>query len=169
MRPAHNSGRGLVGDHRTRPDARSTCGTRTQVYVLVPCRSGLDGGRVVTMTSLAIDPAAALAPFGDVEVIPLSRLGDHLGMTRNARNDLVIKGLIRPTIDPNDHRRARGRRVLVDRDEALLIVAAALLAAALGIAIATVIRGLRNSGVILTADAVTIPLSGLNSLNGSAA
>ena len=157
-----------AGDRRPRPVAYPGSDTAPVRGVYEACRSGIDGERVVTMTSLAIDPAAALAPFGDVEVIPLSRLGDHLGMSRNARNDLVIKGLIHPTIDPNDHRRARGRRVLVDRDEALLIVAAALLAAALGVAIATVIRGLRNSGVILTADAVTIPLSGLSTL-GSAA
>ena len=120
------------------------------------------------MTSLSIDPAEVLGPLGCSDLIPLARLGDHLGIHRSTRNDLVLKKLIHPTTDPNDHRQARGRRVLVDRDEALLIVAAALLAAALGIAIATAIRGLRNSGVILTPDAVTIPLSRLNALNGAA-
>jgi hypothetical protein len=117
------------------------------------------------MTSLTMDPAEALAPFeGCGDLIPLSRLGDQLGIHRSTRNDLVLKKLIHTATDPDDHRQARGRRVLVDRDEALLIIASALVAAALGIAIAAAIRGLRNCGAVLTADALTIPLSGLGSL-----
>jgi hypothetical protein len=116
------------------------------------------------MTTLTIDPAEVLAPFGDSDVIPLPRIADHVGMNRATRNDLVKKSLIHPATGPGVPDRARGRKVLVDRDEALLIIASALVAAALGIAIATVIRGLRNSGAVLTADALTIPLSGLSSL-----
>jgi hypothetical protein len=113
------------------------------------------------MTTLTIDPAEALAPFGDSALIPLTSIGDHLGMKRSIRNDLVAKSLIRPAAGGDRPDRAKGRKVMVDRDEALLIIASALLAAALGLGITVVIRGLRSSGAIITADAVSIPLPGL--------
>ena len=116
------------------------------------------------MSSLTVDRVDALSPFGDRDLIPLPEIGNYLGMPRATRNALVSKGLVRTTVAPGETRSARGRKVLVTRDEALLIIAAALMAAALGIALVTAIRGLRNSGAVLTADALTIPLSGLSSL-----
>lgn len=113
------------------------------------------------MTTLTIDTAAALAPFGDGQTIPLVKIGNHFGWNRDTRNDLVSNGLIRTVTDPDDRRNARGRRVLVDRGEAAMIVASVLIATALGLAIATVIRGLRSSGATITANAVSIPLPGI--------
>lgn len=165
MYPVHISGRVSVDDYRPRPVVCLTSDSRWSMRVLIPCGSRFEYGNMWSMTTLTIDPAEALAPFGDSAVIPLPEIGAYLGWNRDTRNDLVKNNLIHTATAPDSPGRTRGRKVLVDRDEALLIIASALLASALGLAIATVIRGLRNSGATITADSVNIPLPGLNTMS----
>jgi hypothetical protein len=165
MYPVHISGRVPVDDYRSRPVVCLTFDSGWFLRVLMPCGSRFEHEKMWTMTTLTIDPAEALAPFGDSAVIPLPEIGAYLGWNRDTRNDLVKNNLIHTATFPETPGRTRGRKVLVDRDEALLIITAALLASALGLAIATVIRGLRNSEATITADTVNIPLPGLNTMN----
>ncbi len=113
------------------------------------------------MSVSAIDPAEVLAPFGDAEVIPLPDVANLAGMNRGVRNYAVERGIIKTTTGPGAAGRGRAGSLVVTRDEALLILVSAALAAAIGVAAVTMIRTLRHNGATITADAVTIPLSGL--------
>lgn len=159
-----DSGRVSAGDRRPRPDARLTSKTRTWVQISVPCRSGIEHGKMMGMSVALIDPAEALAPFGDADVIPLPDVANYVGMQRNTRTYAVEKGIIHTTTGPGAAGRGRAGSYVVTRDEALLIIVSAALAATIGVAVVTVIRTLRNSGASITADSVTIPLSGLKTL-----
>lgn len=102
------------------------------------------------------DIAETLAAFGDDELIPLRDVGDAVGLKRGMQDYAVRRSIIVPaeTRGPNG-------RYLVTRDEALLILAAAVLAVAVGAALVTVIKTLRNSGATVTPAGVLLPLDGL--------
>lgn len=159
MCPAHKSAR--VACAGGRPPAAHL---GTSVRGLIACTSGIERGKMSLMYTPLIDPAEALAPFGDSDTIPLPDVGDYVGMTRDARNYAIRKGLIQTATGPGAAGRGRAGSYVVTRDEALLIIVAAALAAALGIAVITAIRTLRNSGASITAESVTIPLSGLKTV-----
>lgn len=85
---------------------------------------------------------------GDVEVIPLpvvrGIVNDHLGpWDRDATSYAVKSGAIRPL----PGRQGSSHAYAVDRDEAVLILVAAALAFAAGVAIVAMIRAIRVSGV----------------------
>jgi len=102
------------------------------------------------------DIAETLAAFGDDDLIPLRDVGDAVGLKRGMQDYAVKRSIIVPaeTRGPNG-------RYLVTRDEALLILASAALAVAVGVALVTVIKNLRGSGVTMSPAGLTIPLKGL--------
>ena len=160
MRPGHISGRGPADVRRSCLGAQVAEGYR-RVGALIGCRSGVEHGKVTTMSVATIDPAEVLAPFGDAEVIPLPDVANLAGMNRGARTYAVEKGIIRTATGPGAAGYGRQGSYVVTRDEALLILVSAALAATIGVAVVTMIKTLRNNGATITADAVTIPLSGL--------
>jgi hypothetical protein len=119
---------------------------------------------MTNMSVATIDPAEVLAPFGDADVIPLPDVANLAGMNRGARTYAVEKGIIQTTKGPGAAGYGRQGSYVVTRDEALLILVSAALAVSIGVAVVTVIKALRNSGASITADSVTIPLSGLKAL-----
>jgi len=94
-----------------------------------------------------------LAPWRGQEYVPLPDLARAVGMPKHivqyARQNKIIV--------PAERRGPNGRH-LVTWEQALLIVAAAALAAAAGIAIVTAIYALKNAGARVTDSAVVIPL-----------
>lgn len=102
------------------------------------------------------DITETLAAFGDDELIPLRDVGDAVGLKRGMQDYAVKRSIIVPaeTRGPNG-------RYLVTRDEALLILASAALAVAIGVALVTVIKNLRNSGATMTPDGLLLPVKGL--------
>lgn len=160
------SGRVPAGDRRSRPDTRLTCESDRRLCGLIGCGSGIEHGKMSAMPSALIDPAEVLAPLGDGDVFPLPDVANLVGMKRTVRSYAVDKGIIHTTdTGPGAKGRGRAGSLMVSRDEALLIIVSAALAAAIGVAVVTVIRTLRNSGASITADSVSIPLSGLGDLN----
>jgi hypothetical protein len=93
------------------------------------------------------------------DLIPLPGLSDALeragavGMDANARHYAIRKGIITPAV------RVNGRPCMVTWEDALLIVLAATMAVAAGIALVSALRALRNTGAQVSGDVVTISLS----------
>lgn len=85
---------------------------------------------------------------GDVEVIPTPIIrgivNDHLGRWSD---DAVTNAIKAGAIRPRPERHGQGQSYTVDRDEAILILVAAALAFAAGIAVVSMIRAIRISGV----------------------
>lgn len=94
-----------------------------------------------------------LAPFEGDDLIGLPDLGERLqdllgvNMDAAARNHAVEKGLICPL-----DKRGRNGRYMITRQDAVFLVIAAIMAAGAGLAIVTVLRGLRA----LPADAAAV-------------
>ena len=115
------------------------------------------------MSVTLISPVDVLARFGDSELIPLPDLGEPIGLDRSKRDYAVTKGIIKTAQPKNTSRAGRPNGChMVTREEALLILAAAALAAAIGVAIVTVIKSLRKSGCTVTPDGLLVPLKGLS-------
>lgn len=86
--------------------------------------------------------ARMLAEIEAREFTSLPRLGDQIGMGEQSRKYAIREGLIKP--EPLG-KRCDGYKV--NRDEALTLLLAAALAIAAGVAIAVMLRGMRNSGL----------------------
>ena len=97
----------------------------------------------------------ALAPFAGRDLIPLPELGNSLGFNKAAQSYAVRHGVITPA-----PKKGKSGRYMVTRDEAMLIIAAAGLALAIGVALVTAIRALRESGATVTAGGIVIPIAG---------
>lgn len=95
-----------------------------------------------------------LARWEGQEFIPLPELARPLGLNMAAQSYAVRKGVITPA-----PKRGANGRYMVTRDEALFLLAAAGIAAAVGIAIVTALRYLRSSGARVSDGAVIIPLT----------
>ena len=86
-----------------------------------------------------------LEPFGDAELIPLPDLSNRLeaafgvDLDKSARAKWHAAGLFDYAEPP-----APGRPALITREQAIQFVWACLLAAALGVAVAAILRGARN-------------------------
>lgn len=87
------------------------------------------------------------------EYVPLPEIADAVGLDQNARSYAVRHGVI-----PVAPKRGRNGRYLISMETAALVVAAALFAAAAGIAIVTALRGLLATGAVSQPSGVTIPL-----------
>src|SRR5262249_555194 len=88
----------------------------------------------------------ALANIQPPQFHSLRALGAQIGLGGPARRYAIREGLIKP--EPLG-KRCDGYRV--NRDEALTLLLAAALAIAAGVAIAVMLRGLKNSGLTGTA------------------
>lgn len=95
-----------------------------------------------------------LDPFGDTDLIPLADLADRVGLNRGTQQYAIRNNVIVPA-----NRRGPHGRYLVSRDEALLILAAAAISVAIGVALVTVLRTLRSTGAQVTGGSLTIPLN----------
>ena len=100
---------------------------------------------------------AELPESAEVIPLPLVRriINEHLGpWDRDAQSYAVKSGAIRPApkvpgpvAGQNARKYLGGNGLIVDRDEAVLILVAAVLAFAAGVAVVAMIRALRVSGV----------------------
>jgi hypothetical protein len=86
------------------------------------------------------------------ERVSLAEVGEAVGMDRSARSRAVKDGSVHPV-----GRAGLGGGYVITRDDALLIVVAAMIAVAAGIAVATALRGLAGSGLSGAALAAAIP------------
>lgn len=91
--------------------------------------------------------------MSNAAAVSFAKLGRELGISVDARHDIVSAGLVRPVTPPK-----RGRAVLITPDDAARVRAAALLAAVIGVAVIVVLRLLAGSGASVSGGAVTIPL-----------
>jgi hypothetical protein len=85
------------------------------------------------------------------ETVPLSEVARAVDMPRGTRDFAVRTGAIRPCAGGG-----RGRAHHLAWDEVVLIVTAAALAAAAGVAVTVIIRALRASGATVNGSAVVI-------------
>lgn len=97
------------------------------------------------------------ALWGNRELVSAPEVARTAGIPRGWVRVAVDSGAV-PEATRGDN---RGRPVMLTRQDALLIVAAAALVAVTGIALVTVIRLLRESGAQLGPDGLLIRLSGL--------
>jgi hypothetical protein len=97
--------------------------------------------------------AEILAQFEGQDLIPLPDLGKSIGLDRGRQTYAIEKGLIKPS-----EKRGANGRYLVDRDQAAIIVIAAALAAAAGLALVTMLRSLLGIGAEVGPAGITIPL-----------
>jgi hypothetical protein len=86
------------------------------------------------------------------ETVPLPEVARAVGMPRSTRDFAVRQGFIRPLGEGG-----RGKTMVLPWDEVVLIVAAAVLSAAAGVAITTIIRALRVSGATVAGSTIVIP------------
>lgn len=99
----------------------------------------------------ALDIPAILADIEAREFVSLPALGAKIGMGDQSRKFAIREGLIRP--EPLEY---RGMGYTVKRDEALTLLLAAALAIAAGVAIAVMLRGVKQTG--LTGEAAASAL-----------
>lgn len=110
-----------------------------------------------------LDPVSALEHLTDDELIPLPILADSIGLNRGQRDYAVRKGIIKTAQAPKTSRAGRPNGChMVTKEEGLLLLACAALASAIGIALVTVVRTLRDSGCRITPDGLLVPLQGLS-------
>jgi hypothetical protein len=98
-----------------------------------------------------LDVAAILADIERREFMPLPELGAKIGLGEQARKHAIHEGLI----DANK-RPSRLGGYTVSRDEAITLLLAAALAIAAGVAIATMLRGIKGAGVTGAAAAAAL-------------
>lgn len=99
--------------------------------------------------------AEILAQWDGYDLIPLPDLGKYVGLDRGRQTYAIEKGLITPSAT-----RGRNGRYMVDRNQATIIVIAAALAAAAGLALVTMLRSLLGVGAEVGPAGITIPLGG---------
>jgi hypothetical protein len=95
--------------------------------------------KVIVMSATA---QALLADLPDTEVIPLPLIRDRIGWDRQAQHNAVSQGLIQPL-----PQRGKAGCFQVTRDEAVIILIAAALAFAAGVAVVVMLRAIRGTGL----------------------
>ena len=95
-----------------------------------------------------------LESLGDGELIPLADVAQRAGLNRGTQNYAIRHHVITPAAKRGPH-----GRYLVTREQALLILAAGAIAVAIGAAVVTVLRTLRDTGAEVTPAGLTIPLN----------
>ena len=86
--------------------------------------------------------AALLADLPDAEVIPLPFVRDRIGWSREQQSYAVRSGVIHPV-----GRAGIGGGFTVTRDDAVMILVAAALALAAGVAVVVMIRAIQGAGL----------------------
>jgi hypothetical protein len=90
------------------------------------------------------------------DAVPLTEVAHAVGLNRAHVEYAVRKRIVAPLPE-----RGPCNAYMIDWEQIVLIVVAAAIAAAAGIAVMTVIRSLRDSGATVSATGVTIPVKGL--------
>lgn len=85
---------------------------------------------------------ALLADLPDMEVIPLPLIRDRVGWNREQQHHAVKLGVIRPV-----EKRGPAGCYQVTRDDAVMILVAAALALAAGIAVVAMLRAIQGAGL----------------------
>jgi len=93
-----------------------------------------------------------LANLPDTEVIPLPLIRERVGWSRDQQSDAVLQGAIRPVA-----KRGKAGCYQVTRDDAVMILVAAALALAAGVAVVIMLRGIQGAGLdpVALASAMT--------------
>jgi hypothetical protein len=87
--------------------------------------------------------------------VPLAEVAHAVGLDYHHTKYALRKGLVEPIPD----QRGFGNAHMIDWDQVVLFLAAAVLAAMAGIAVVTALRSLRNSGAQVGPNGVTIPVT----------
>jgi hypothetical protein len=95
-----------------------------------------------------------LGPWADADRVPLADVARRAQVSRKIRQDALDEGLVTPL-----GRMGRGGAYAISHDDAMRFVAAALIAAAVGVGVIYVLRVLSESGASVGAAGVTIPLA----------
>lgn len=98
-----------------------------------------------------LDVAATLAEIEQREFVSLPELGAKIGLGQQARKYAIREGLIE-----GQQMGGQGNPYQVTRDEAVTLLFAAVVAFAAGVAIATILRGLKGAGVTGVAAAAAL-------------
>lgn len=107
-----------------------------------PTGSGIMRGARVPPKVDALHVGDILAQIEQREFHSWPRLGEQVGLGEQARKYIVREGLIQP-----EPLAARRTGYTVNRDEAFKLLLAAALAIAAGVAIAVMLRGIKESGL----------------------
>lgn len=83
-----------------------------------------------------------LADLPDAEVIPLPLIRERVGWNRQQQHHAIEVGAIRPV-----EKRGKAGCYQVTRDDAVLILIAAALALAAGVAVVAMLRGIQGAGL----------------------
>jgi hypothetical protein len=92
-----------------------------------------------------------LADLPDTDVIPLPLIRERVGWSRDQQSDAVLQGAIRPI-----EKRGKAGCYQVTRDDAVLILIAAALALAAGVAVIVMLRGIQGAGLSTSALASAV-------------
>lgn len=114
---------------------------------------GVAGWRTRSTRRTVLDMSTSVADqWADREAVPAAEVARVAGIPRKDIYNAQERGLLKTS------RAANGRTVLISRDDALMIVAAALIMVAAGVMFATAFRFLSETGAQVGAGGITIPL-----------
>jgi hypothetical protein len=94
------------------------------------------------MTPMSVTAQALLAGLPDADPIPLPLVRDRIGWSIRQQSYAVRAGVIRPV-----SQRGRAGCYQVARDDAVLILVAAAIALAAGVAVVAMIRAIQEAGL----------------------
>jgi hypothetical protein len=100
------------------------------------------------MMTMSATAQTLLADLPDTEVIPLPFVRDRIGWKRDQQSYAVESGVIHPI-----EKRGKAGCYQVTREDAVLILVAASLAFAAGVAVVTMIRAIKDAGLYTSAFA----------------
>lgn len=100
---------------------------------------------------MSVTARALLADLPDADVIPMPLICKRIGWDRFAQNNAVSQGLIRPV-----EKRGKAGCYQVTRDDAVMILIAAALALAAGVAVVIMLRGIQGAGLDVSALASAV-------------
>lgn len=115
-------------------------------------------GAFVAPSVDVLDVAALLAEIERHELISLPRLGAQIGLGEQSRKYAIRKGLIETAGPLAVENRYKG--YAIKQDEAMTLLLAAALAVAAGVAIAVMLRGVKQAG--LTGEAAASALRSIS-------
>lgn len=91
------------------------------------------------MTAMTVNQATITDPWPGLDAVPLTAVAQAADLTMRQVRRVEQEGLVVPL-----DRRGPNGRFLLDKEDALLLLRAAIAAAVIGVALSTAIRFLRN-------------------------
>lgn len=129
------------------------CGYQGGAALPMIAPRGVAGWRTRSTRRTVLDMSTSVADqWADREAVPAAEVARVAGIPRKDIYNAQERGLLKTS------RAANGRTVLISRDDALMIVAAALIMVAAGVMFATAFRFLSETGAQVGAGGITIPL-----------